>query len=225
MTILCDSGDWPDEFIKRDLIINRTGTTYATGHQSSTGNVRSVFTGAVFRLYEEIEDLPSQTGRSNNADTFSAYARSGYHPNYPATPELEMKQARTAEFLHNEKGLVLAGEGLVEGLQDVVDYSAIAIRPDLAVKSESGRRMESNRCRCCRCFQGQLLWAGWYELRNPNQVGNWLGVWRGLLGLAAARTTVRLDAICPVLLQQNLIWAQVADAKVHNVKQKGRSSQ
>ena len=228
--ITLQSGDWPDEFIKRDpndrpfLYSAATGRIRAKFYKD---NVRSVATGAVFRHYEQIlEACLLQRGDPIMLDTFSAFARSGYHPDYPATPELEMQaKHRIAEFLHDKKGLLVAGEGLVEGLQDVVDYGAIALEPIQTIKHRIWERRNGIQQvpMLPVVFQGASYYgANWYEFRNPNP--NWavglvygVGYWDWLPeGPAFAWTR-----FARYYFYQNLIWAQISDSKVRDVKQNG----
>jgi hypothetical protein len=226
-----DQKDWPDEFIKRnpdqspDVCLQ-----YPPGHayvsKYSKDNVRSVATGAVFRHYEEILKACSlRPGDPIMLDTFSAYARPGYHPEYPATAELETRaKHRIAEFLH-DKGLIVAGEGLVEGLQDVVDYGAIAIEPEHWVKGPWWEKRGGVRHvpMLPVVFQGSGYYgASWGELRGPRP--NWaaglvfgVGYWDWL----AQGPHLAWKRFARYYFNQNLAWAQVADAKVRAVRQAG----
>lgn len=227
--ITLDAGDWPDEFIKRDP--NNQPYRYFVGSgryrtKFYKDNVRSVATGAVFRHYEQILQTCRLTrGDPIMLDTFSAFAREGYHPEFPATVELELQaKHRIAEFLH-DKGLIVAGEGIVEGLQDVVDYGAYAMHPEWALKERIWIRREGiQRVPMLPVvFQGASYYgAGWYELRKP--APNWaiglvygVGYWDWL----PQGPRYAWMRFARYYFNQNLIWAQVADAKVRDVEQKG----
>jgi len=230
--ITLDAGDWPDEFIKRDpngkpfrYFSPPPGSRYRPKFYKD--NVRAVATGAMFRHYERIlEVCRLKRGDPIMLDTFSAYARCGYHPDYPATPELEMQaKHRIAEFLHDEKGLIVAGEGLVEGLQDVVDYGAIAIVGPKRVKARFWERRNGTLQvpMLPVVFLGSGYYGGsWYEFRNPNP--NWavglvygVGYWDWL----PQGPKFAWQRFARYYFNECLIWAQIADAKVVDVDQNG----
>ncbi len=230
--ITLDAGDWPDEFIKRDpqnkpyrYFSPPQGSHYRTKYYKD--NVRAVATGVMFRHYQEIlKACLLKPGDPVMLDTFSAFARCGYHPDFPATPELETQaKHRIAEFLHDEKGMLLAGEGLVEGLQDVVDYGAIAVRPSWVVKERIWEKRDGIQRvpMLSVVFQGASYYgAEWYELREG--APNWatglvygVGYWDWL----PQGPKYAWMRFARYYFNQNLIWAQVADAKVKDVEQKG----
>jgi hypothetical protein len=220
--ISLDAGDWPDSFIKR----NPRNQPFAYGKQKYyKDNVRLVATGEVFRHYEQIlKACLLQRGDPIMLDTFTAYARPGYHPDYPTTAEVESQaKHRIASFLRDEKGLILAAEGAIEGVQDVVDYSAVTFQATGAVE----KRIWEKRTGILRVpmlpavFQGATYnGAGWYELRNPDP--NWaiglvygVGYWDWL----PQGPQYAWMRFARYYFNQNLIWAQVADAKVSDVQQ------
>jgi hypothetical protein len=222
--------DWPDEFIKRNPVNQPYLYSPASGRSLAKfykDNVRSVAMGTVFKHYEKILKVCLlQRGDPIMLDTFSAFARSGFNPEFPATPELETEAKYCiAEFLRNEKGLVVAGEGLVEGLQDIVDYGAIALR---SVEAVTGRIWEKRDGiqkvpMLPVVFQGSGYYgAGWYELRQPNP--NWaiglvygVGYW-DWLPQGPQNAWMRFARY---YFNQNLIWAQIADAKVRDIQVHG----
>jgi hypothetical protein len=219
--------DWPDEFIKRNPNYQPYLYSPASGHSLAKfykDNVRSVAMGSVFKHYHEILKVCLlQRGDPIMLDTFSAFARSGYNPELPATPELETEaKYRIAEFLRNEKGLVVAGEGLVEGLQDIVDYGAIALRSVEAVKGRIWEKRDGIQKvpMLPVVFQGSGYYgAGWYEFRQPHL--NWaiglvygVGYW-DWLPQGPQNAWMRFARY---YFNQNLIWAQVADAKVRDIQ-------
>ncbi|GEM_PF-2160121 len=229
--ICLDAGDWPDEFIKRDP--NNQPYRYFTPPAGSRyrpkfykDNVRSVATGSVFKHYEEILRICAlQPGDPVMLDTFSAFARPGYHPDFPATAELEMQAKHAiAEFFH-QRGFVIAGEGLIEGLQDVVDYGAIAIRPTWMIQNRIWEKREGiQRVPMLPVvFQGSGYYgAGWYELREhaPNwAIGLVYGV--GYWDWLPQGPKYAWMRFARYYFNQNLVWAQVADKKVKDVEQEG----
>ena len=225
--IALEQKDWPDEFVKRGPD-NRPQTSYQSYNvmKYAKDNVRPVASGAMFRHYEEIIKVCGlRPGDPVMLDTFSAFARVGHHPEYPATPELETQaKHRIAEFLH-DKGYIVAGEGLVEGLHDVVDYGAIAVEPEkwlnAAAWEKSGGVQHVPMLPVV--YQGSAYQgACWYEMRGPRP--NWavglvfgVGYW-DWLGQGPAYAWTRYARY---YFNQNLAWAQVADAKVRTVRRQG----
>jgi hypothetical protein len=221
------SDDWPEEFVKK----NPDGKPYRYFHSANQkyykDNVRPVVSGAIFQHYDRVlRACDLQRGDPLMLDTFSAFARSGYHPRFPSTPELETQyKRRIAEFLHNDRGLALSGEGLVEGLQDVIDYGAKAIDPVAMVKERSWEKRDGvlRVPMMPVVFQGASYYgAGWYELRNPNP--NWavglvygVGYW-DWLPQGPQHAWSRFSRY---YFSQNLIWSQNADARVRDIDQDG----
>lgn len=223
--IVLDARDWPDTFIKRDPLNKPFAYYKAHGTQKYyKDNVRSVATGEAFQHYEQIlKTCLLQRGDPIMLDTFIAGARPSYNPDYPATAELEgQAKHRIAAFLRNEKGLILAAEGIMEGGQDVTDYAAVTMRAVEAAKE----RIWEKRNGMLRVpmlptvFLGASYYgAGWYELRNPNP--NWaiglvygVGYW-DWLPQGPAYAWMRFARY---YFNQSLVWSQVADAKVRDVE-------
>jgi hypothetical protein len=228
--IVLKGGGWPDEFIKRgpdnqpEITAAASGSSHA---KFSKDNVRPVGTGAMFRHYEQIlKSCRLEQGDPIMLDTFSAFARPSYHPDFPATPEVEtVAKHSIAEFLHDKKGLIVAGEGLIEGLQDIVDYGAIAVDPQAVVHDRLWKRREGFQGvpMLPVVFQGASYYgANWYELRGPQP--NWaiglvygVGYWDWL----AQGPQYAWMRFARYYFNQNLIWARTADTKVRNIQQKG----
>lgn len=226
--IVLDAGDWPDSFIKRDPRTQPFAYYKAHGTQKYyKDNVRVVATGEVFQHYEQIlNTCLLQRGDPIMLDTFTGFARPGYHPDYPATAELESQaKHRIASFLRDEKRLILAAEGAMEGVQEVVDYSAVTLRAAAAVEKRIWEKHDGilRVPMLPAVFQGATYYgAGWYELRNPGP--NWaVGLVYGVsywdwLPQGPRYAWMRFARY---YFNQNLIWAQVADAKVRDVQQDG----
>jgi hypothetical protein len=106
-----------------------------------------------------------------------------------------------------------------------VDYGAIAFRPVEAVRGRIWERRDGiQRVPMLPVvFQGSGYYgAGWYEFRQPNP--NWavglvygVGYW-DWLPQGPQNAWIRFARY---YFNQNLIWAQVADAKVRDVQIKG----
>lgn len=205
-------GDWPDEFIKRDPQGNPQ-KYYSNKYYKD--NVRSVASGAVFRHYDEIiQACDLHPGDPIMLDTFTAFARPGYHPDFPATAELETQAKHDiARYLHDQ-GLIVAGEGIIEGTQDVVDYGAYAMRAyEFDWRAKDGVQHVPM---LPVVFQGASYYgSGWYEFRQPTPnwaIGLTYGVgywdWNPQGNDFAWRRYARY------YFNQNLPWAMVADATV-----------
>jgi len=123
-------GDWPDELVKRDAAGGPHKYYVFHGRQLHyKDNVRGLATGSLKKHYEQIlEACWMQKGDTLMLDTFTAYARPGFHPDYPATVQGEIDaKHELARWLKRDKGLVVAGEAIIDGTQDVVDYGAVTI--------------------------------------------------------------------------------------------------
>ena len=228
--IALDGGDWPDEFVKKDP--DGRPYRYSTGRgpyltKYYKDNVRSVASGALFRHYDAIAAACLLgPGDSVMLDTFSAFARPGYDPAGTATAEVETQAKRKiADYLARGKGLIVAGEGMVEGLQDTVAYGAYAMLPADAVRErwwierDGVRRLPM----LAVVFQGAGYYgAGWYELRRPDP--NWaiglvygVGYWDWL----PQGPEHAWRKIARFYFNQNLVWSEMADLKVRHVRQDG----
>jgi hypothetical protein len=223
-------GAWPEEFIKRDP--ENRPFRYAAGSAKAVpkyykDNVRPLASGAMQAHYKRIiEVCELERGDPIMLDTFSAFARPSYHPDAPTTAELETQaKHRLAEFLHDEQGLIVAGEGLVEGLQTVVDYGAIALKAEWAVRERIWEMRNGVRRvpMLPVVFLGASYYgAGWFELRNPNP--NWavgliygVGYWDWL----PEGPEYAWMRFARYYFNQGLIWGQIADTTVRDVEQRG----
>jgi hypothetical protein len=228
--IVLDGGSWPDEFVKKDPDGRPYRYTPGRGPYLTKyykDNVRSLASGALFRHYDAIvATCHLEPGDSIMLDTFSAFARPGYDPAGTATAEVETQaKRRIAEYLARGKGLIVAGEGLVEGLQDTVVYGANAVVPTDVVRErwwierDGVRRLPMLPV----VFQGAGYYgAGWYELRHPDP--NWaiglvygVGYWDWL----SQGPEHAWRKIARYYFNQNLVWSEIADLKVRRVRQHG----
>jgi hypothetical protein len=230
--ICLDRGDWPEEFIKRNpdnqpyrYFTPSAGSTYRPKYYKD--NVRSVATGLVFKHYDKILNVCSlKPGDPIMLDTFTAFARPGYHPDYPSTAELETQaKRRIAKYLHDDRRMIVAGEGLIEGTQDRVDYGAYSANPIQIIKDRNWELRDGIQHVPLFpvIFQGSGYYgAGWYEFRNSKP--NWalglvygVGYWDWLpQGLDYAWTR-----LARYYFHQELPWSLVADAKVRDLHQEG----
>ena len=220
-----EKDNWTDEFIKRDPNNQPYKYYYTYGIQKYyKDNLRAVLTGKIFEHYKKIIDTCLlKKGDPVMLDTFTAFAREGYHPDFPATVELEMDAKRkVAEFFRNE-GLIIAGEGTIEGTQDIIDYGAYSIKPYKIIKERLWECKDGIRYVPILpvIFGGASYYgAGWYELRNPYP--NWaVGLVYGVCywdwlpqGPESAWTR-----FARYYFNQNIFWAQIADAKVIDIDQ------
>ncbi len=222
-----EENNWPDEFIKRDPDNNpyKYYKTYDV-QKYYKDNVRAITTGKMFEHYKKIIDVcflkPQDVVM---LDTFSAYAREGYNPDFPATPEIETEAKRKLALFFNENGILIAGEGIVEGLQDVVDYGAYAVVPKKIIEDRLWEEKDGILFipMLPVVFGGASYYgAGWYEFRSPNP--KWavglvydVGYWDWLpQGPKAAWTR-----FARYYFNQNIFWAQIADAKVIDINKNG----
>jgi hypothetical protein len=222
-----EEDNWPDEFIKKDPN-NYPYKYYKTYNVQKyyKDNVRAVATGKIFEHYKRIIDVcllkPQDVVM---LDTFSAFAREGYNPDFPATPELETEAKRKVALFFHKNGILIAGEGIVEGLQDVVDYGAYAIEPRKIINDRMWEEKDGILLvpMLPVVFGGASYYgAGWYEFRNPNP--KWaiglvydVGYWDWLpQGSKAAWTR-----FARYYFNQNIFWAQIADAKVLDIDKDG----
>ncbi len=223
-------GDWPDELIKR----NPDNQPYPYGrerlpyHQKHyLDNRRGIETGLVFRHYDQIvETCRLGPGDPVMLDTYTAFARCGYRPEAPTTPELETAAKRTiADYLRRVHGLSVAGEGLIEGVQDVVDYGAYAVFPPRVLMQRTWERKAGQQSVPLLpvLFGGSGYYGcGWYELRNPDP--NWcvgmvygVGYW-DWNPQGPERAWIRYARY---FFNQNVAWSKVADARVTDLDQTG----
>jgi hypothetical protein len=127
------NGDWPPELIKLDP--DGKPHRYYAFHGRQLyyrDNIRGLASGLLKAHYEKILAVCGMApGDPIMLDTFTAFARPGYHPDFPATGQLETEAKREiARWLKYDKKLCVSGEGIIEGTQDVVDFGAILLRMD-----------------------------------------------------------------------------------------------
>lgn len=220
------NGDWPPELIKLD----------ADGHPHRyykfrdrqlyyKDNVRGLASGLLKRHYEKILNVCRMApGDPIMLDTFTAFARPGYHPDFPATPQLETEaKHEIARWLKHDKKLSVAGEGINEGAQDVVDFGAILTGLDDLVKAEVWQD-DSWVPLTSVIYHGRTYFGvSWYEFRRPDP--NWAlalvnsaHLWQWSTGHYPEGM---YEVTARTFFHQSIAWSRNADAAIVDVDREG----
>jgi len=215
-------GGWPEELVKLDP----DGQPHRYSRMHYKDNVRGLATGKLLEHYDRIiEVVRLQRGDPVQLDTFTAYARPGYHADYPATPQNETEAKREiARWLKYDRGLIIAGEGIIEGTQDVMDYGSIVYkfrrlgsfwRTELPRQFVPLMTVIYHGSTYCGC--------NWYELRNrtPN--------WAAVMAICGAQWDWDsrhypdhvYEKAARYFFNTDIFWSQIADRKIVDVDQKG----
>ena len=225
-------GGWPPEFIKTGA--DGKPMRYVTVKNPPLvidylDNVRALAAGVLKPRYDRfLEATWTRPGDSIMLDTFICYARPGYHPDYPATAEVETAAKREiARWLRDERGISVAAEGIVEGGQDVTDWATGGLDTRTWLKGKlwnsalPRKRVPLNTV----IYHGSTYFGcDWYNLRqqSPNYaacmlLGGKLWDWSSVnytSGTIYAHAARRF-------FNENIFWSQVADVRIADVDQKG----
>jgi len=219
------NGDWPEELIKRDK--EGRPHRYYTFHDRQLyykDNVRGIATEALKKHYERILDACwLEPGDTIMLDTFTAYARPGYHPDYPATVQTEVEaKHELARWLKYDKGLVVAGEGIVEGTQDVVDYGAIVVQMSRDFVPNSLWNRDWVPLKAVVFHGSTYFGASWYSARRPDinyaaYLVNCVGLWQWST-LSQNHPDHLYNMTARDFFFEHVFWSRIADQKIVDVK-------
>jgi len=220
------NGDWPPELIKLDP--DGKPHRYYAFHGRQLyykDNVRGLASGLLKSHYERILAVCGMAPADPiMLDTFTAFARPGYHPDFPATAQLETEAKREiAKWLKYDKKLSVAGESVTEGTQDVLDFAALLVRLSDQVEAEvwkSDSWVPINSV----IYHGRTYFGvSWYEFRKPNP--NWAlalvncaHLWQWSTG-HYPKGMYELTA--RTFFNQNIVWSRNADAAITDVDREG----
>ena len=221
-------GNWPEEFVKTGP--DGKPMRYAMGLHYFDW-IRSMTTGK-FKPWMEgrLAAWQLRAGDSMMFDTFACYARQSYHPDYAATADLELAAKRNViEWLRDEKGLYVAAEGAVEGIQDMISYCAggLDTRPWQTGKNWAPTWPRTKVLLNQVIYNGSTYFAhDWYTPRNgtPNWAAGVLlcgKMWDWSTLLFKEPDTLLYMQCARRYFLQNIFWAQFADAFITDVEQKG----
>jgi hypothetical protein len=221
------NGDWPDELIKRDANGGPHKYYAFRGRQLYyKDNVRGIATGALKEHYEQIlKACWLQPGDTVMLDTYSAYARPGYHPEFPATVQNEIEaKHELARWLKHDKGLVVTGESIIDGMQDVVDYGSVAI--DLAEMSASSPWNRGWVPMKEVIFHGSTYFGcSAYSARRPDvnyaaALATLTGLWQWTT-LSADKPEQMYNMAARDFFLEDIFWSRLADHTIVDVEQWG----
>lgn len=231
-----DGGGWPEEFIKQgpDGKPQRYCMMYRYADRKPyqiyyLDYLRAVKTG---KFYPWLDNLMQACRQSDGdiimLDTFICYGRPGYNPEFPSTGETESEvKHEITKYLKEQKGITVTSEGIVEGGEDVTDYSAggYNTREWMAGKLWQSSLPEKYVPLNTVIYHGATYKGlDWYALRQkePNYAAAMI-----LCGKFWDWSSVQFDnfeilyAHCAKrFFMNNLFWAQVSDAKIINIRQK-----
>jgi hypothetical protein len=217
--------DWPDELIKRDENGGPSQYYLHQGHRLTyKDNVRGLATGLLKKHYDEILRVCGfARGSPVMLDTFTAYGREGYHPDFPATPQVETDAKRElARWFKQERGMSIAGESVIEGTEDMLDFGAVFYDFERLQESRFWTR-ESWVPLPSVIYHGRTYTGlSAYEFRNPHV--NWAAslvtgcsMWQWTGG----HYPDMYDFGARMFFNQNIIWAQNADADIVDIDRTG----
>lgn len=221
-----ENKDWPTELVK----LNEEEQPFAyykhdTHQLLYKDNVRGMATGLLQKHYDEILRVCGLTkGDPIMLDTFTAYGREGYHPDFPATAQIETETKRElARYLKEVKGLTVAGEGVIEGTEDMIDFGAILLdyhKYESAKPWNQPIGQEEITPLLSIIYHGRTYTGiSWYEYRNPDP--NWAAslihsscMWQWSTG----HYPDNMYAFgARMFFNQNIAWIANADAEIVDI--------
>lgn len=222
---------WPPELIKLDAAggphrYSQFRAADETRPMYYKDNVRGLAAGLLKTHYERIiAAVWLKPGDPVMLDTFTAFARPGYNPDFPATAQNETEaKHEIARWLKYDKGLCVAGEAIIEGTQDVVDYGGICYHS--AYRKEfwkSGFPKKIVPLLTVVYHGSTLMGDSWYELRNPNP--NWAASLAFCGGLWDWSSEIYpkyiYEKVARTFFNQNIFWSRVADHRLVDIDQQG----
>lgn len=217
-------GDWPAELVKLDWNGEPVKYYEHRGHRLLyKDNVRGMATGKLQAHYADIIGVCGLTrGNPVMLDTFTAYARESYHPDYPATPQLETEAKRELCRFFKDREMSIAGESVIEGTEDMLDFGAILV--DLRKLEESKFwKNESWTPLLGLIYHGRTYTGvSTYEFRNPDP--NWAAslvtgcsMWQWSTGHYPEMYAFGAR----MFFNQNSAWIPNADAEIIDVDRIG----
>lgn len=116
------SGDFPDELVA----VNAKGKPFKYfAWYSAADDIRGYATGKLQERFQILFDA-AHLGPNDPAyldSTGMCGLRFNYNPDYPGTPQTHLEVMRKwADWVRKERGVILASEGIVDGLQDMNDF-------------------------------------------------------------------------------------------------------
>ena len=228
-----DGGEWPAEMVKLDpdgqpMRYISVPDPKLTIHYLD--NVRGLASGLLKERYRRfVEATWLRPGDSLMLDTFACYARPGFHPDYPATAEVETAaKYEIARWLRSEFGVSVAAEGAVEGTQPVIDWATAGYGTRDWIKGKlwnSGfprKRVPLNTV----IYHGSTYFGcDWYNLRQqtPNYaacmlLGGKLWDWSSVNFSRPERLYAHAARR---FFNQNIFWSRIADTRIADVDQDG----
>ncbi|MBN1675016.1 MAG: hypothetical protein JXR37_28495 [Kiritimatiellae bacterium] len=220
-------GNWPPELIKTDPDGNWHKYYVSRGKQLYyKDNIRGLATGKLKEHYETIIDVVRlEKGDSVQLDTFAAYARPGYHPDYPATPQNETEaKHEIARWLKYEHGITVGAEAITEGTQDVVDFGSVTYKGLDRWKFWKSKLPRQSVPLTTVIYHGSTYCGvSWYELRKktPN--------WAALMAVcgkhwdwsSVAYPKYIYEKAARTFFNCHAFWARIADHKIVDIDQEG----
>ncbi|HEX7900713.1 MAG TPA: hypothetical protein VF950_23340 [Planctomycetota bacterium] len=217
--------DWPDELIKRDENGKPSPYYLHKDHRLLyKDNVRGLANGLLTKHYDDILRVCAlPRGSPVMLDTFTAYAREGYHPDFPATPQAETDAKREiCRWFKKERGMSIAGESVIEGTEDMLDFGAILYDFQSLQDTRFWTRDDwvplASVIYHGRTYTGVSV----YEYRKPDP--NWAAslvtgcsLWQWSSGHYPDMYAVGAR----MFFNQNIVWAQTADAEMVDVDRTG----
>ena len=231
-----DGGNWPEEFIKQGS--DGKPQRYCMMYQYADRKpyqiyyldyLRSMRTGKFLPWLDRLMQACCQEkGDIIMLDTFICYARPGYNPEFPSTSETESEvKHEITKYLKDKLGITVTSEGIVEGGEDVTDYSAggLNTRDWMAGKLWQSKLPEKQVPLNTVIYNGATYKGlDWYAFRQkePNYAATMIlcgKFWDWSSGQFDNLETL-YSHCAKRFFMNNVFWAQVADAKITNIQQK-----
>lgn len=219
------SGDWPQEFIKRDregkpMVAHRYYAQLLNFDRAHRADLLIPYWASVMDTARVAAGDPVYLDGYNSRCDFS------YDPRYPTTPQSELAARRDlSRWFRDTRNILVAGEGLIEGVTDLDQFAL----------NQFGFYTHANRLWTSGfpekfvplhtvVYTGKAYCGeGWYEVRNGSP--NWATWMTFCAGMWDWDSIYYPDYLYPKVARQffnnNIFWAQIADHLIADFDQDG----